>query len=132
MKQLRSVRVKPLARLLSVSILTVLSLTLTLNATSPSVNDWALSSGDEAKSLQISGYTFEGEYLVITYTVPYPGMTKVKLFNGPEHMLWRSQYVNEEGEHKLYLRSKYLKSGENYVFEFDYKSKVQNFAVMRP
>lgn len=71
----------------------------------------------------LGGYSVEGEFLIISYTIRYPGMTKVKLFNQTKQLLWRSQYVNdEEGEHKLVLRKNILDSG-NYTFEFRYKNE---------
>lgn len=72
----------------------------------------------------------EGEYLVIRYTVRYPGMVKVKMFSETEQLMWRSQYVNnKEGEHKIVLRAKYLDPGSVYTFEFDYKNHKERFKV---
>ena len=60
------------------------------------------------------GYTFE-------YYAPYPGMTKVKLFDETGHLIWRGQYIDREGENKLRLRAAYLEEGSAYVFQFEYK-----------
>lgn len=57
-------------------------------------------------------------------------MVKVKMFDIGDELLWRSQYVNaEEGEHKVVLRSKFLVSGESYIFEFDYKNHKERFSL---
>lgn len=70
-----------------------------------------------------------GEFLVITYTIRYPGMTKVKLFDDAQTLLWRSQYVNDkEGEHTLRLRATKLVGG-SYTFEFDYKNFKSTYPV---
>lgn len=81
----------------------------------------------------LKGYSFEGEYLVINYDIPYPGMTKVKMFDSGDEMLWRGQYVNaEDGPHKLILRAGHLTSGETYKFVFDYKSQLNSLEVFVP
>lgn len=88
---------------------------------------------EEVESLQITGYTFEGEYLVFRYTVPFPGMTKVRLYDTGLTLLWRNQYVDDKkGDHRIALRATKLSSGVTYLFEFDYKGKVIRQAVTAP
>lgn len=87
------------------------------------------SSNNAGSWFSILSSTLEGEYLVIRYTVRYPGMVKVKMFSNSEELMWRSQYVNnKEGEHKIVLRAKLLESG-SYIFEFDYKDHKERFNV---
>jgi hypothetical protein len=87
----------------------------------------------EEVSLQLLGYGFEGEYLVIEYAVPYPGMTKVRLFDSGLTLLWRNQYVDDvKGNHKITLKASKLSSGTTYLFEFDYKGKIVRQAVTAP
>ena len=64
---------------------------------------------------------FEGKLLKFYYTVPYPGLTKVKLFNESGEMIWRNQYVYQPGNRELHLNGQMLESGKTYVFQFDYK-----------
>ncbi|MEM7039617.1 MAG: hypothetical protein AAF570_21770 [Bacteroidota bacterium] len=100
-------------------------------AASPSGNDGNNPDGNEnpGSMFSVNGYSFEGEFLVITYSVQYPGMTKVKLFDDGQKLLWRSQYVNDkEGKHKLILRRKYL-TGGNYTFEFDFKNQKEEYTI---
>ena len=89
-------------------------------------------SGDNGSMIAINGYEIQGEYLIINYTIQFPGMTKVKLFDSDsKQLLWRSQYVNDkEGDHRIVLRHKALSSG-SYLFEFDYKNqkRVLNISV---
>lgn len=86
-------------------------------------------SGNPGLMIQIIGHSFQGNYLIITYDIEYPGMTKVKLFNGNNELLWRNQYVDDkEGEHRLILKASVLNAG-NYVFEFDYKNQKQSYSI---
>ncbi len=84
---------------------------------------------DAGMMIHITGHTIQGNYLIITYDIDYPGMTKVKLFNGNRELLWRSQYVDDkEGEHRLVLKASVLNPG-NYIFEFDYKNQKQSYPI---
>lgn len=90
--------------------------------------------GDEDPSgpgsmIQVLGHTIEGNWLIIKYDIEYPGMTKVKLFNGNNELLWRSQYVDDTiGTHQLVLKASALDPG-NYRFEFDYKNQKRNYPL---
>lgn len=85
---------------------------------------------DNGSMIAINGYTFQGKYLIINYTIQYPGMTKVKMFDySSKQLLWRNQYVNDkEGDHRLILRREMLESG-TYLFEFDYKNQKRRLNV---
>lgn len=85
---------------------------------------------DNGSMIAINGYTFQGKYLIINYTIQYPGMTKVKMFDfSSKQLLWRSQYVNDkEGDHRLVLRREMLESG-TYLFEFDYKNQKRRLNI---
>lgn len=94
-------------------------------------------SGEESVSstgkLDLLGYTFEGEFLIIRYSIPFAGVTKVKLFDAANQMLWRGQYVDaEEGDHQIILRASRLNSGASYQFEFSYKLDVRRISVSVP
>jgi hypothetical protein len=85
--------------------------------------------GEGGLMFHVTGHSIQGNYLIITYDIEYPGMTKVKLYNGNNELLWRSQYVNDkQGEHRLVLKASALNPG-NYVFEFDYKNQIQNYSI---
>lgn len=88
-------------------------------------------SGDDANSMfSVVGYQFQQDFLIITYNIRYPGMTKVKLFDSSQTLLWRSQYVNdEEGDHQLVLRKSALTTGNQYLFEFDYKNQKKTLSI---
>lgn len=89
----------------------------------------AAGDNDNGLMIHITGHSIQGNYLIITYDIEYPGMTKVKLFNGNRELLWRSQYVDDkEGEHRLVLKASVLNPG-NYVFEFDYKNQKQSYPI---
>ena len=79
--------------------------------------------------IQVLGHSIEGNWLIIKYDIEYPGMTKVKLFNGNNELLWRSQYVDDTiGTHQLVLKASALDPG-NYRFEFDYKNQKRNYPL---
>lgn len=75
---------------------------------------------------------FSAEALEFTYFAPYPGMTKVLLYDDSGHLVWRGQYIDPEGENKLRLRSNYLSSGAAYVFQFEYKLELIRVPVVAP
>ncbi len=103
---------------------------MALPTTTPACNlSDDLAAGNPSMMIQITGHSFQGNYLIITYDIEYPGMTKVKLFNGNNELLWRNQYVDDkEGEHRLILKASVLNPG-NYVFEFDYKNQKQVYSI---
>lgn len=83
----------------------------------------------EGSWLQITGHSFQGDRLIINYAIRYPGMTKVKLYNSSNELLWRGQYVDDkEGDHRIVLKASILMPG-SYVFEFDYKDQKQNYSI---
>lgn len=67
-----------------------------------------------------------GDQLYVSYKVRYPGMVKVRLYEGDsEEPVWRGQYVNrEEGVHNLRFNTHMMKRGLEYRFEFDYKNHI--------
>lgn len=98
---------------------------------------FAAKTGDElpknansgASWIQITGHSFQGDRLIINYAIQYPGMTKVKLFDASNQMLWRGQYVNdEEGDHRIVLKASLLHPG-SYVFEFDFKNQKLSYPI---
>lgn len=66
------------------------------------------------------------------YYVPYPGLTKVLLFDDAGDMVWRGQYIDKEGDNTLRLRSSYLDQGRGYVFQFEYKLDRVRVPVVGP
>ena len=92
-------------------------------------DDFPTTSNDGASWIQITGHSFQGDRLIINYVIQFPGMTKVKLFDGSNQMLWRGQYVNdEEGDHRIVLKASLLQPG-SYVFEFDFKDQKLSYPI---
>ena len=80
---------------------------------------------------KVIGHSFSGEYLIIEYEIKFPGMTKVKMFDDEDKLLWRSQYVDDvTGVHRMVLRASRMSSG-SYRFEFDYKNNYNSYIVQR-
>jgi hypothetical protein len=74
----------------------------------------------------------DAQAVEFNYYAPYPGMTKVLLFDAQGHLVWRGQYIDPEGNNKLRLRSNYLETGMAYVFQFEYKLERVRVEVVGP
>jgi hypothetical protein len=86
--------------------------------------------GGNVEQFAVKSYSFQGEYLMIQYYVPFPGMTKVKLLKNGE-LLWRGQYVDEKkGDCTIFFRAGKLVSGEDYTFQFSYKGVERTLPVV--
>lgn len=116
----------------------IVSVILLLTAMAPVTTggpngDTDLTSGGGAGSVEqfaVKSYSFQGEYLVIQYYVPFPGMTKVKLIKNGE-LLWRGQYVDEKkGDCTIMFRAGKLISGEDYTFQFSYKGVERTLPIV--
>jgi hypothetical protein len=119
-------------RVLLVVMALFMSLPATLQACALESSTGDDKPGPGGSMFQVIGHSFEGNLLVITYNIEYPGMTKVKLFNGNNELLWRSQRVDDEnGTHQLKVKASALNPG-NYVFEFDYKDQIERHSVPVP
>ncbi|MCB9232633.1 MAG: hypothetical protein H6581_13265 [Bacteroidia bacterium] len=70
---------------------------------------------------EVSQPSLNGDRLEFSYFSPYPGVTKVKLFDRTGELIWRNQYNDLEGNNRVIYRANLLESGETYVFEFEYK-----------
>lgn len=82
---------------------------------------------------KLLGHSYEGDLLFIQYYVPYPGMTKVNLYDPAYSCLWKGQYVDDiKGEHQIILRAASLRQGISYMLEFDYKNQLSYLPVSAP
>ncbi|MCB9233770.1 MAG: hypothetical protein H6581_19090 [Bacteroidia bacterium] len=75
----------------------------------------------KSKSFAVQSHNFQGNLIVFHYVCPFPGVTKVRLFDAEGNEIWRGQYNDEEGDNQVKFRSELLKSGQTYVFKFEYK-----------
>lgn len=80
------------------------------------------SSGGTGSLLQIKEHNISPERLKILYKIPYGGMVEIRLFNQKDKMVWRDQYINKEGEHRIQLQSGRLPAGQ-YQYTLTYKGK---------
>jgi hypothetical protein len=120
---------KNLLRVLMVMMALLMNLPLAVQACNLDTDAGDDKPGPGGSMFRVIGHSFEGNLLVITYDIEYPGMTKVKLFNGNNELLWRSQRVDDEnGTHQLKVKASSLDPG-NYVFEFDYKNQIERHPV---
>lgn len=77
----------------------------------------------------LKSHSISGDYLVIDYEIKYAGITKLRIYDKSNTLLWRSQYVDDIiGSHKIVLKYKNMKSGL-YKFEISYKKHLETFFV---
>ena len=107
---------KIMACILTVIIL--FSFSSSLHAATPGTDS---PDGSKSKHFAVQSPNFEGSQLVFHYVCPFPGVTKVKLFDSAGNLLWRGQYNDTEGNNEARFRLANLNSGETYVFKFEYK-----------
>jgi hypothetical protein len=91
-------------------------------------NTWGQGKG----TFRVDAPQIDAEAVEFTYFAPYPGMTKVLLYDAKGQLIWRGQYVDPEGSNKLRLRSSYLESGMAYTFHFEYKLERVKWDVVGP
>lgn len=87
--------------------------------------------GPQGGMFSILSHNYQGDLLVIEYEIKYPGLTKVRMFDDADNLLWRSQYVDDkQGTHQVVLKADRMKPG-NYRFEFEYKNQFESLLVSR-
>jgi hypothetical protein len=91
-------------------------------------NVWGQGKG----TFRVDAPQVNAEAIEFNYFAPYPGMTKVLLYNAKGQLIWRGQYIDPEGNNKLRLRSSYLESGMAYSFHFEYKLERVKWDVVGP
>lgn len=101
---------------------------LNSTANNPGIDNSTVTSNGNSPSAWFSLLEMKpvGDLLYFTYKIRYPGMTKVRLYEGDsEEPVWRGQYVNQkEGVYTVRFKTTMLKSGQQYRFEFDYKNHI--------
>lgn len=89
-------------------------------------------SAQDKGNFRVESPSVNAEAIEFNYYAPYPGMTKVLMYDGQGNLIWRGQYIDPEGNNKLRLRSTYLKSGAPYVFQFYYKLDNVKIEIVAP
>lgn len=72
-------------------------------------------------SLEVKGYEFRGEYVVITYEIPYSGIVEIRLFDDKDQQVWQNQYTDKWGENTIVLRRSAFNEGHTYGYVINYK-----------
>ena len=83
-------------------------------------------------NFRVDAPSVDAEAVEFNYHAPYPGLTKVLLYDAEGRLVWRGQYIDPEGNNKLRLRSSYLETGVAYVFHFEYKLDRVKIPVTGP
>jgi len=71
--------------------------------------------------LQIKGCEFRGEYVVISYEIPYSGIVEIRLFDDKEQQIWQNQYADKLGENTIVLKRSAFNEGHTYGYVLNYK-----------
>lgn len=71
--------------------------------------------------LALKGYEFRGNYVVISYEIPYSGMVEIRLFNEKGDKIWQNQYADKYGENTIVLKRSKFHPGETYAYVLNYK-----------
>lgn len=109
----------------------IVVLVLTMSFNLASATGTKPDSGPQGNMFSILSHNYQGDLLVIHYEIKYPGLTKVRMFDDSDNLLWRSQYVDDKmGPHQVVLKANRMKPG-NYRFEFEYKNQFESVFVSR-
>ena len=71
--------------------------------------------------LELKGAEIRGEYIVISYEIPYSGMVEIRLFDEEGDKIWQNQYADKWGENTIVLRRSKFHPGATYAFVLNYK-----------
>lgn len=83
------------------------------------------------RQIEIYSYNIVGEKIIIEYSIYYPGITKLRILNQKDCIIWRSQYVNDiRGPHKIIIKHKNIQSGL-YKFEIEHKNEIKSFFIKK-
>lgn len=83
--------------------------------------------------LELKGAEVRGNYVVITYEIPYSGMVEIRLFNEDGEKIWQNQYADKWGENTIVLRRSKFHPGQNYAFVLNYKKdEIRELLVVPP
>ncbi len=82
---------------------------------------------------KLGNHSFEGDFLIFNYSVKFPGVTRIILLNPEGNRIWADQYVDDKpGEHRFLFNSTKLKTGDTYIFKFEFKDETALKAVTIP
>lgn len=83
--------------------------------------------------LQLKSCEFRGNYVVISYEIPFSGMTEIRLFNEEGIKIWQGQYADKHGENTIVLKRSKFHPGESYAYVLNYKKdEVRDLLVVPP
>ncbi len=74
-----------------------------------------------AADLELKDAEIRGNYIVISYEIPYSGMVEIRLFNEEGDKIWQNQYADKWGENTIVLRRSKFHPGQTYAFVLNYK-----------
>ncbi|MCS6904574.1 MAG: hypothetical protein RML72_02880 [Bacteroidia bacterium] len=73
--------------------------------------------------LKVLHLGYEGEVLIIRYSIPYDGMVEIKILNHEKKIIWRNQFNKTKGEYGIRIPRKELEGAK--IYEITYKGRVK-------
>ncbi|MFM2375880.1 MAG: hypothetical protein RLZZ165_977 [Bacteroidota bacterium] len=86
----------------------------------------------EAK-IALKGAEVKGNYIVITYEIPYSGVVEIRLFDSAGQKIWQNQYADTFGKNSILLNASRFSPGETYAYQLNYKrDQIKEGIVIPP
>jgi hypothetical protein len=85
----------------------------------------------EAK-IALKGAEVKGNYLFITYEIPYSGVVEIRLFDSAGQRIWQNQYADTFGKNSIILNASKFNPGETYAYQLNYKRDQIREAIVIP
>lgn len=83
--------------------------------------------------IALKGYEFRGNFVVISYEIPYSGMVEIRLFNQSGDKIWQNQYADKYGENTIVLKKSKFHPGETYAYVLNYKKdEIRDRLIIPP
>jgi hypothetical protein len=76
-----------------------------------------------AGGLSLLHLGYEGDVLIIRYSIPYDGVIEIKILNQENRIIWRNQFNKIKGEYGIRIPRSELENAKTY--EIMYKGRLQ-------
>ena len=86
-----------------------------------------------SSEINLEGYEFRGNNVLINYNIPHSGIVEIRLYNNQGDKIWQNQYSDSWGENTIFLKKSKFHPGETYAFVLNYKrDEVREDLVIPP
>jgi hypothetical protein len=74
-------------------------------------------------TLHLKEHVIQSDVVTIKYKIPYDGMVEIRLLSAQDsHIVWRSQYIQRNGDNEIRLRADRIPGGA-YTYVLTYKGR---------